>query len=82
VTCHPCEYDDPDRCPSTVEGWACWSAAEAALRGGEMLVPHVDAAAALALAQAAGVPPVPAAELVMAVQSGMGAGLAKREGRR
>jgi hypothetical protein len=61
-----------------MEGWACWQAASASLRGG-MVAAHVDAAAALALAQAAGVPPAQAAPLITAVQDGLAAALAKRE---
>jgi hypothetical protein len=81
VTCAPCEYDAPDRCPATVEGWACWQAAEASLRGGAMVAAHVDAAAALSLAEASGVSRLSAAELIVAVQSGVAMGMRKREGK-
>lgn len=80
MTCSPCEYDDAERAPATVDGWACWHAAEASLRGG-MVNPHVDMASALALAEASGVPRAAAAELIVAVQAGMAAGRAKREGK-
>jgi hypothetical protein len=64
-----------------VEGWACWRAAQGAVRGG-MVAPHVDATAALALAAAAGVPAGAAAELILAVQDGLHLGLAKtKEGK-
>ena len=64
----------------TVEGWACWRAAEACMRAG-MVQPHVDLAAALQMTSAAGVAPSVAAELLAAVQDGMGLGLSKRSGK-
>jgi hypothetical protein len=62
-----------------VEGWACWSSAEAAIRGG-FVAAHVDASAALTLAAAQGVRPVVAADLITAVHHGMSIGLAKKKG--
>lgn len=61
-----------------MEGWACWQASLASIRGG-MVAQHVDMGSALALAAAAGVAPDIAAELVMAAQAGMDAALAKKE---
>jgi len=81
VTCSPCEYDDPGRLPETAEGWACWQAAQACLRGGGMVAPHVDMGSALAMTAAAGVPPGAAGPLLAAVQDGMAAGMARRMGR-
>lgn len=48
------------------------------MRGG-MVAPHVDPGAALVLAQAQGIQPVVAGPLVVAVQNGMAAGMAKRK---
>ena len=81
MTCLPCEYDDPERMPETVEAWACWQAAETCLRGGGMTAPHVDMAAALAMTAAAGVPASVAAVLLAAVQDGMAVGMARRMGK-
>jgi hypothetical protein len=67
--------------PATPEGWACWQAADASLRGGAFSAPHLDLAAAMALAEAAGVPRAAAADLLRATQAGLMAGLAKREGK-
>ncbi len=63
----------------TVEGWACWSACEASLRGG-MVQPHVDIGAALTVTTAMGVSPHVAADLLMAAQNGLSAGLGKKGG--
>jgi hypothetical protein len=63
--------------PATLEGWACWSACEASLRGG-MVQTHVDIGAALAVTGAMGVVPLVAADLLMAAQHGLAAGLKKR----
>lgn len=46
-----------------------------------MVQPHVDLAAALQMTSAAGVAPSVAAELLAAVQDGMGLGLSKRSGK-
>jgi hypothetical protein len=72
-----CEYHAPEREPATVEGWACWSACEASLRGG-MVQPHVDIGAALTVTAAMGVAPFVAADLLMAAQHGLAAGLGKK----
>lgn len=50
------------------------------MRGG-MVQPHVDMAAALQMTSAAGVEPSVAADLLAAVQDGMGIGLSKRSGK-
>ncbi len=78
MKCSPCEYDDPERQLASVEGWACWRAAEASLRGG-MVAPHVDASTALDLAEAAGVSRIAAAEMILAFQQGMTRGLDRRK---
>jgi len=54
------------------------SAAQAAIVGGEMVSPHVDLAAALAMAAAYGVPADVAATLVAAAARGVADGVAER----
>lgn len=80
MTCLPCEYDDPERLPQTVEGWACWRAAETCLRGG-MVALHVDMGSALPMAVATGADATVAALLLAEVQDGMAAGMAKKGGK-
>jgi hypothetical protein len=64
--------------PESVEGAAVLSAVDAAIVGGDMVQPHVDAAGALAMAAAMGVPAEVAAPLIAACGQGIARGLAER----
>jgi hypothetical protein len=64
--------------PESVEGAAVLDAASAAIVGGEMVQPHVDLAAALAMAAAMGCPAEVAAPLLAACSEGVAMGLAER----
>lgn len=77
TVCLPCELDVDERLPQTVEGWACWRAAEVSVRGG-MVQPHIDMSSAILIAERSGVNGGVAAELLAFVQAGMAAGLARK----
>lgn len=64
--------------PQTDDGAACLEAAEASVVGGGMAGVWVDTGSALALAQAHGVPPNVAAQLVPAAALGVTLGMAER----
>ena len=65
-----------------MDGWACWQAASAAVTVIAMGHPSIDVATALRLAEALGVPPSIAAELLPALAAGAAEGFARREKRR
>lgn len=81
MTCAPCEYDTPERCPETAQGWACWDAGLAAISWSEGGEPVLDVAGALAGAAALGVPGAAAMPLLIELRRGALKGSAdQREG--